>query len=96
MNIDKPTIAGIAGALVVALGGSVAFAAHNAGAYVCQTWNPTKVSPPVTHCVTWTREAAARMRAAPCDPATMTPAQMRERCAELTARAERSAPPPAG
>jgi hypothetical protein len=68
------------GALVVALGGPAAFAAHNAGAYVCQTWNPAKTGRAVAHCVTWTREAAARMRAAGCDPATMGDAAMRVQC----------------
>jgi hypothetical protein len=71
------------GALVVALGGSAAFAAHSAGAYVCQTWNPTKVSRAVSHCVTWTREAATRMRAAGCDPAMMGDAAMSVQCAAM-------------
>lgn len=95
MTITKLGV-GVVGALFVALAGSAAVAAQSAGAYVCQTWNPSKNSPAVTHCVTWSKEAAARMHAAPCDPKTMTDAQMRARCAELTAEAERSAPPQAG
>jgi len=79
MTINKLTIAGLAGALFVVLGGSVAFAA-SAGGYACQTWNPTKASPAVTHCLTWTREAAANMRAANCDPAMKGDAAMRAEC----------------
>jgi hypothetical protein len=72
-----------AGALVVALAGSAAFAAHSAGAYVCQTSNPAKTARAVTHCVTWTREAAARMRAAGCDPTMMGDVAMRAQCAAM-------------
>ena len=82
-----------AGALIVALGGPAAAATD---ALVCQTWNPAKTGRAVTHCVTWTRQAASRMRAAGCNPKTMTDAQMRVRCAELMAEAERDARGAAG
>ena len=72
-----------AGAIFFALAGSVAFAAHSAAEFVCQTWNPAKTGRAVTHCVTWTREAAARMRAASCDPAMMGDAAMRAQCAAM-------------
>jgi hypothetical protein len=78
MTINK-LCAGAAGALVVVLAGSVAVAAQTA-AYRCQTWNSSKVGPAATHCMTWTREAAARMRAAHCDPAMMGDAAMRAQC----------------
>jgi hypothetical protein len=94
MTISK-LAAGVAGALFVALAGSAAFAAHGAGLYLCQTWSPAKAGPPVTHCVTWTREAAARMRAAACDPANMTSAAMRAQCSTLAAGPEQTTPPPA-
>lgn len=93
MTITK-LAAGAAGALFVALTGSVAFASQSEGGYVCQTWSPAKASPPVTNCVTWTRVGAARMRAAPCDPAKMTFASMQAQC-EAFMGAERNAPPPA-
>ena len=73
-----------AAAVFVMFAGSVA-AAHGAGGYLCQRWNPTKGSPPVTHCVTWTHEAAARMAAANCDPAMMSDAAMRAHCMALMA-----------
>jgi len=84
MTNYKHAVAGAAGALFVALAGSVAFAAHSAGAYVCETSTPTKMSPPVTHCITWTHEAAARM-AANCDPAMMVDVAMRAQCMALMA-----------
>ena len=80
MTINKLAIASAAGALVAVLGASAAFAA---GAAACQTWSPSKVRPPVTHCLTWKQEAAARMRAANCDPATMADAVMRAECAAM-------------
>ena len=70
-----------AGAVFFALAGSVAFAAG--GDPVCQTWSPAKTGRTVTHCATWTREAAARMRAGGCDPAKMTDAAMRAQCATM-------------
>jgi hypothetical protein len=79
MTINK-LCAGAAGALVVVLAGSVAIAAQTAGAYRCQTWNSSKSGPAATHCMTWTREAAARMRAAKCAPAMMADAAMRAQC----------------
>jgi hypothetical protein len=65
-------------------------AAHALGDFACQTFSPIKTSAPATHCVTWTREAGAQMRAA-CDPQATPLAVMRERCAELSAGAPRSA-----
>ena len=79
MTINKLAFAGAVGALATVVGASAAFAANAA----CQTWNPSKVSPPVTHCLTWTQEAAARMRAAGCDPAMMGDANMRAQCAAM-------------
>ncbi len=73
-----------AGAIFFALAGSAAFAAHGAGDYVCQAWNPAKTGRTVTHCATWSREAAAGMRAAGCDPAKMTDAAMRAQCATMS------------
>ena len=86
-----------AGAAFFALAGSVAFAAHSAGEYVCQTWNPAKTGRTVTHCATWTREAAARMRAANCNPEMMTDAAMRAQCAAMMGdeRSSGQAPAPA-
>jgi hypothetical protein len=71
---------GAAAAVAATLLATAAFAAQGEGGYTCQTWNPTKAGPAVTHCVTWTHEAAARMRAADCDPATMSDAAMRDLC----------------
>ena len=71
-------------ASLVALAGSVAFAKGDGG-YMCQAFNPAKAGPAVTYCITWTREAATRMHAAPCDPAMMVGAAMRAKCAELMA-----------
>jgi hypothetical protein len=80
----------------LALGLSIAASAaqaHGIGGFICQTWNPSKAAPPITHCVTWTREATAQMRAAPCDPAKMGAEAMRERCVDLSAAADRAAAP---
>jgi hypothetical protein len=95
MTINKLTTAG---ALIVALGASAALAANGAGAYVCQTWSPAKTGRAITHCVTWTREAAARMRAAGCDPAMMGDAAMSVQCAAMTGdhQGQRSKPTQAG
>jgi hypothetical protein len=82
-------IAGAAAALLVTTVGSVALAKGHDG-YLCQTWNPVKSGPAVTHCLTWTREAAARMRAAGCDPAMTNGSAMRSTCAELVAGREQS------
>ena len=91
MIINKLAIAGAAGALMTLLGASVALGADFAA---CQTWNSSKITAAMTHCVAWTKEAAALMRAAPCDAKTMTPAEMRARCAEMMAEAERNAHSP--
>ena len=80
MTINKLAIAGAAGALVAVLGASVAFAASTVA---CQTWNPAKTTAAITHCITWTRDAAVRMRAAGCDPATMGDAAMRAQCVAM-------------
>jgi hypothetical protein len=74
-----------ASAVALGLAAALAASAHGVGGFICQTFNMAKNTPPTTHCVTWTREAKAMMRAAPCDPAKMSTAEMRERCAELSA-----------
>lgn len=74
-----------ASALALGLAAASAASAHGAGGFMCQTFNMAKNTPPATHCVTWTREAKEMMRAAPCDPAKMSAAEMRARCAELSA-----------
>lgn len=63
-----------------------------AGDYMCETFSPAKNARPVTHCVTWNRQDAARLRAAPCDPKMMSDAAMREKCADMMAHPERYAP----
>jgi hypothetical protein len=74
-----------ASAVAIGLSAASAASAHGVGGFICQTFNMAKNVPPTTHCVTWTREAKAMMRAAPCDPAKMSAAEMRDRCAELSA-----------
>ncbi len=83
--------AGVAGALWLTFAGTVAYAAQGEGGYACQTANPAKAAPVVTHCVTWTHQAAARLAATGCDPARMASAAMRAACAQLTAHPERTA-----
>lgn len=95
MTISK-IAAGAAGALFIALASSAAYAAHSDGGYMCQTFNMAKATPPTTHCITWTKAGAARMRAANCDPSKMATAAMRAQCADLMASSEQPAPPPAG
>lgn len=93
MTLTKLT-AGAAGTLLLTLTGSAALAASKADNwFVCQTFTMAKNTPPVTHCVTWTRLAAERMRTADCDPAKMTEAQMRAKCAQLSQSQAPSAPP---
>jgi hypothetical protein len=75
-----------ASALVLGLATASAASAHGIGGFICQTFNMAKDAPPTTHCVTWTREAKAMMQAAGCDPAKMTPVEMRQRCADLSAQ----------
>lgn len=87
--------AGAAAAVAAALLATAAFAAQGEGGYVCQTFNMAKATPPSTHCVTWTKAGAARMRAANCDPSKMATAAMREKCAELMATPASATPPPA-
>lgn len=74
---------------------SAAFAAQGEGGYACQTWSPAKAGPPVTHCLTWTKVAATRMRAAPCDPGKMSQGAMRAECAALMAAPAVGTPPAA-
>jgi hypothetical protein len=95
MTINKLALAAAACVLVTGLGASAAIAA---GAAACQTWNPSKVSPPVTHCLTWKQEAAARMRAANCDPAVVADAAMRAECTAMMSnhRGEGARPSAAG
>ena len=78
----------IAAAMALGLSIATAAAAHGVGGFICQTSSISKGAPPVTHCVTWTREGAARMREAPCDPSKMSVAEMRKRCAEMSAAAD--------
>jgi hypothetical protein len=80
-------IASTAAALLVTAVGSVALAKGHDG-YLCQTWTPFKSGPAVTHCITWMREAADRMRAAGCDPEKLNGSAMRSNCAELMANHE--------
>jgi hypothetical protein len=91
--------AGVASALIALVFGSIAVAAHAASlrpdAYVCKAWNPTKMSPPVTHCITWAQGGAARMRAANCDPSMFGDAAMRAQCAALMGAPQASASGPA-
>jgi hypothetical protein len=94
MTLTKLT-AGAAAALAAALLASAAYAAQGEGGYACQTWSPVKAGAPVTRCLTWTKIAAARMRAAPCDPATMSQSAMRAECAALMAAPANAGPPPA-
>jgi hypothetical protein len=70
--------------------------AHGVGSFVCQTFSTAKNAPPATHCVTWTREARAMMKAAPCDPAKMSATEMRRHCAEMSARAAPAVAPDQG
>lgn len=72
--------AGAAAAVAAALLATAAFAAQGEGGSTCQTWNPTKASPAVTHCFAWKHEATARMLAANCDPAAMSDQAMRDHC----------------
>lgn len=74
-----------ASAAMLSLSIATAAAAHGVGGFMCQTFNMSKNTPPMTHCVTWTREAAKRMREAPCDPSKMSVEEMRRRCAEMSA-----------
>lgn len=84
-------LAGSAIALGLATGSAAS--AHGVGGFICQTFNMAKNTPPTTHCVTWTREGKAMMQSAPCDPAKMSAAEMRERCAELSATPAPATPP---
>lgn len=87
--------AGAAAAVAAIFLASAAFAAQGEGGYACQTWSPAKAGPPMTHCLTWTKVAAARMRAAPCDPGKMSQSAMRAECAALMAAPADGTPPPA-
>ena len=91
MTISK-LASGAASALFVVLAGSAAYAAHSDGGFMCSTFNMSKNTPPTTHCVTWTKAGAAKIRAANCDPSKMTTPAMRAKCAELMAAGEQPAP----
>ncbi len=93
MTNPKLAAAGIGAAACVLLVGSIAVAAEPTP--FCQTANPTKGSPAVTHCVTWTHEASARLRAANCDPSTKDGAAMRAQCVAMTPRPASDASTPA-
>lgn len=86
MTISKFVRCGVA--ILLAITGTAALAGE--GALVCETWNPSKITPPATHCITWTKQARARMRSAPCDPKTMTSDQMRAKCAQMMASSQKS------
>jgi hypothetical protein len=81
----RKLIAGAVGALTLAASASLAHAAGDAG---CVTFNTSKNSSAVVHCVGWTHEMAARLKAAGCDPQHMTLAEMRGICADLMAHAD--------
>lgn len=87
----RQLLAGSALALGLSAAASAA-SAHGAGSFICQTFNMAKNTPPTTHCVAWTREAREMMRAAPCDPAKMSTAEMQQHCAELSASSSPAAP----
>jgi len=87
--------AGAAAAVGAALLATAAFAAQGEGGYACQTWSPAKAGPPMTHCITWTKVAAARMSAAACDPGKMSQSAMRTECAALMAAPADGSPPSA-
>jgi hypothetical protein len=93
MTISK-LAAGVAGALLVTFVASAALAGE--GGYMCETRSPSKFAPPATHCITWTRQGAARLQAASCDPAKMAYGAMRDTCADFMAHPEPSALPTAG
>ena len=70
--------------VTLALASAVASSAFaNAGGYVCQRFSPSKNTPAVAHCITWSHEGAANMRAAHCDPASMGDAVMLAKCQTL-------------
>jgi hypothetical protein len=93
MNITK-LAAGAAGALLITLAPSAGLPAE--GGDLGQTRSPAKTAPLAPHCITWTRQGAARLQAASCDPAKMAYGAMRDTCADLMAHPEPSAPPAAG
>jgi hypothetical protein len=93
MTNSKLAAAGVATALLTLLAGSAAMAAHS-GSFVCRTWNLSKNTPPATRCITWTNDAAARLRAANCDPSKKGDAAMRAQCAGMVGEA--STPTTAG
>ena len=71
--------AGVAAALLALLVTPIAVAAQTTAA-TCQTWNPTKVSAPVTHCLPGRMRPPLHQRAANCDPSMMGDAAMRAQC----------------
>jgi hypothetical protein len=83
MTNPKLAAAGIGAALFTLLAGSLAVAGQPAPAF-CQTGNPTKVGRAVTHCVAWTHEAAARLRAANCEPSIGGGGAMRAQCLAMS------------
>jgi len=89
-------LAGTAVALGLMFSAPAAFAASHADTWFkCETFMPSKAAHQTTHCVTWTRDAKARMQAN-CDPAkTSDAAAMRARCAELSANPDRTGAPAA-
>jgi hypothetical protein len=77
----------------IALGLSAAASAvfaHGLGGYVCQTWNSSKNTPAITHCVTWNRDATDRMRSNGCDPSKMANDAMRALCSQMSDGSNRS------
>jgi hypothetical protein len=88
-------LAAAAAALSLTFSTSAALAASNAhNWFKCEAYAPSKASPMLTHCVTWTRDANGRMQAH-CDPAKMSDAAMRARCAEMSTHPDRMGAPAA-
>jgi hypothetical protein len=82
MTNSKLVAAGVATALFTLLAGSTAMAAHS-GSLACRTWTLSKNTPPATRCITWTHEAAVRLRAANCDPSKLDDAAMHAQCVAM-------------
>ena len=93
---QRSLLAAGAAALGLVLSASTALAAAKADSWFsCQTWTPSKASPPMTNCTTWTRTARDRMRT-DCDRSTMSQSAMRERCKEPSTSSSPAEPPAHG
>jgi hypothetical protein len=92
---QRSLLAAGAAALGLIFWTSAALAASKADDWFkCETFAPSKASSPMAHCVTWTRDAKGRMQAH-CDPAKMSDAAMRARCAEMSAHPDQMGAPAA-